>query len=206
MEENKNTNLEQAILEVAERLFLEKGFAMTSTTEIAKEAGCNQGLVHYYYRTKEKLFEEVFSKKAELFFSAFMNVENEELPFRGKLRRVIEVHFDMLMKNPRLPFLLINEFTTNPGRVLSVKEKIKNLPESVLAKMEKELKEEIRCGRIREIELVDLMLMIISLNGGLFIAKPIMGAIMGMGEEEWERLAKRRRDENVRIILQAVMR
>lgn len=110
----------------------------------------------------------------------------------------------MLMKNPRLPFLLINEFTTNPGRVLSVKEKIKNLPESVLAKMEKELKEEIRCGRIREIELVDLMLMIISLNGGLFIAKPIMGAIMGMGEEEWERLAKRRRDENVRIILQAV--
>ncbi|HPO55284.1 MAG TPA: TetR/AcrR family transcriptional regulator [Ignavibacteriaceae bacterium] len=204
MEENKNTNLEQAILEVAERLFLEKGFAMTSTTEIAKEAGCNQGLVHYYYRTKEKLFEEVFSKKAELFFSAFMNVENEELPFRGKLRRVIEVHFDMLMKNPRLPFLLINEFTTNPGRVLSVKEKIKNLPESVLAKMEKELKEEIRCGRIREIELVDLMLMIISLNGGLFIAKPIMGAIMGMGEEEWERLAKRRRDENVRIILQAV--
>jgi len=204
MEENKNTNLEQAILEVAERLFLEKGFAMTSTTEIAKEAGCNQGLVHYYYRTKEKLFEEVFSKKAELFFSAFMNVENEELPFRGKLRRVIEVHFDMLMKNARLPFLLINEFTTNPGRVLSVKEKIKNLPESVLAKMEKELKEEIRCGRIREIELVDLMLMIISLNGGLFIAKPIMGAIMGMGEEEWERLAKRRRDENVRIILQAV--
>jgi len=204
MEENKNTNLEQAILEVAERLFLEKGFAMTSTTEIAKEAGCNQGLVHYYYRTKEKLFEEVFSKKAELFFSAFMNVENEELPFRGNLRRVIEVHFDMLMKNPRLPFLLINEFTTNPGRVLSVKEKIKNLPESVLAKMEKELKEEIRCGRIREIELVDLMLMIISLNGGLFIAKPIMGAIMGMGEEEWERLAKRRRDENVRIILQAV--
>jgi len=204
MEENKNTNLEQGILEAAERLFLEKGFAMTSTTEIAKEAGCNQGLVHYYYRTKDKLFEEVFSKKAELFFSAFMNVENEELPFREKLRKVIEVHFDMLMKNPRLPFLLINEFTTNPGRVLSVKEKIKNLPESVLAKMEKELKEEIRCGRIREIELVDLMLMIISLNGGLFIAKPIMGAIMGMGEEEWERLAKRRRDENVRIILQAV--
>ena len=206
MEENKNTNLEQRILEAAERLFLEKGFAMTSTTEIAKEAGCNQGLVHYYYRTKEKLFEEVFSKKAELFFSAFMSVESEELPFAEKLRKVIGVHFDMLMKNPRLPFLLINEFTTNPGRILSVKEKIKNLPESLFAKMNNELKEEIRCGRIREIELVDLMLTIISLNGGLFIAKPILGAITGMGEEEWERMAKRRREENVRIILQAVMR
>ncbi|MHC1738491.1 MAG: TetR/AcrR family transcriptional regulator [Ignavibacteriaceae bacterium] len=206
MEINKNANLEQGILEAAERLFLEKGFAMTSTTEIAKEAGCNQGLVHYYYRTKEKLFEEVFSKKAELFFSAFMNVANEELPFVEKLRKLIGVHFDMLRKNPRLPFLLLNEFTTNPSRLLSVKEKIKKLPESVFAKMDKELREEIRCGRIREIELADLMITIISLNGGLFIAKPILSVITGMGEEEWERMAERRRDENIRIIVQTVMR
>ncbi|MBP6661652.1 MAG: helix-turn-helix transcriptional regulator, partial [Paludibacter sp.] len=46
------SSLEESILETAERLFLEKGFALTSTTEIAKAVGCNQALVHYYFRTK----------------------------------------------------------------------------------------------------------------------------------------------------------
>ena len=48
MDIKSDQSLEQTILEVAERLFLEKGFALTSTTEIAKEVGCNQALVHYY--------------------------------------------------------------------------------------------------------------------------------------------------------------
>ena len=48
-------NMEQIILEVAEELFLDKGYALTSTTEIAKKAGCNQALIHYYFRTKENL-------------------------------------------------------------------------------------------------------------------------------------------------------
>ena len=56
MEVKNNPTMEIVILETAERLFLEKGFGMTSTTEIAKEIGCNQALIHYYFRTKENLF------------------------------------------------------------------------------------------------------------------------------------------------------
>ena len=58
---NETEPMEQAILRAAERLFLDKGFALTSTTEIAREAGCNQALVHYYFRTKENLFSKRFS-------------------------------------------------------------------------------------------------------------------------------------------------
>ena len=53
---NKDNNMEQQILQCAEELFLEKGFSLVSTTDIAKKAGCNQALVHYYFRTKENLF------------------------------------------------------------------------------------------------------------------------------------------------------
>jgi AcrR family transcriptional regulator len=53
MDIKSEQNMEQAILETAERLFLEKGFAATSTTQIAKAVGCNQALVHYYFRTQE---------------------------------------------------------------------------------------------------------------------------------------------------------
>ena len=62
---DKNQNIEERILWVAERLFLEKGFSGTSTTEIAKAVGCNQALIHYYFRTKEKLFWDVFTPKMD---------------------------------------------------------------------------------------------------------------------------------------------
>ena len=63
MEVKENPTMEIQILETAEKLFLEKGFASTSTTEIAREVGCNQALVHYYFRTKENLFNTIFEQK-----------------------------------------------------------------------------------------------------------------------------------------------
>ena len=60
MDIKENLTMEEVILETAERLFLEKGFALTSTTEIAKAVGCNQALIHYYFRTKDNLFNTHF--------------------------------------------------------------------------------------------------------------------------------------------------
>jgi len=74
--------MEQTILEVAERLFLEKGFALTSTTEIAKEAGCNQALVHYYFRTKDNLFNTIFEQKFRMLFEhLYASQSLEDIPF-----------------------------------------------------------------------------------------------------------------------------
>jgi TetR/AcrR family transcriptional regulator len=105
---------EQVILNAAEQLFLEKGFALTSTVEITKKAQCNQALVHYYYRSKERLFQAVFKKRVILFLSSFLQISKENIPFEEKLKRTIELHFDMLRENPRLPFLLFNGLSTNP--------------------------------------------------------------------------------------------
>jgi len=87
MKTGKDSNTEQMILETAERLFLRKGYAMTSTTEIAREVGCNQALVHYYFRTKDRLFEAIFEKKVRLFVSTLLQVTHEEVPFEEKLKR-----------------------------------------------------------------------------------------------------------------------
>ena len=74
-------NMEEAILDAATRLFLQKGFKATSTTEIAREAGCNQALVHYYFRTKERLFEAIFQQKIKFFVGALLDIGEEDLPF-----------------------------------------------------------------------------------------------------------------------------
>ncbi|MDD4922908.1 MAG: TetR/AcrR family transcriptional regulator, partial [Bacteroidales bacterium] len=82
MTTKKENTTELAILDAAEELFLKSGYAKTSTVQIAKLAGCNQALVHYYYRSKENLFRQVFEKKAIMFASSVLQVaEVNSLPF-----------------------------------------------------------------------------------------------------------------------------
>ena len=195
-----DSSTEKKILDVAEELFLEKGFAMTSTVEIAKKAGCNQALVHYYYRTKDKLFEMVFEKKIKLFISTFLTTD-DSLSFEENLRRKIEAHFELLRKNPKIPFLLFNELLTNEKRLKSFVERIIEFPKALFAKLSSELQEEIKRGNIRPLEPIDLMLTIISLNVTLFLATPIFRGIAKFSEEELDAFYEKRKKENVRIIL-----
>lgn len=194
-------NTEEEILEVAEKLFLEKGFAMTSTTEIAKEVGCNQALVHYYYRSKEKLFAAIFEKKISLFLSALMRISDENLSFEEKLKIKIESHFDMLKANPQIPFLLFNELITNSKRLSSLKETLSILPKEAIEKIQIELQSEINKGKIRPMSVADLVITIVSLNVMLFVTQPIIEHIFSFSEEEYKQFVEHRKKENVRIIM-----
>ncbi|MCD8262058.1 MAG: TetR/AcrR family transcriptional regulator [Bacteroides sp.] len=83
----KEANTEQLLLEAAETEFLEKGYGKARTTEIAKRAGVNHAMLHYYFRTKEHLFEIVFRKKAALMSEVLSFSFNQDLPFLGKVNK-----------------------------------------------------------------------------------------------------------------------
>jgi AcrR family transcriptional regulator len=201
MEQKKDHDTERMILDAAERLFLEKGFAMTSTIEIAKEANCNQALVHYYFRSKENLFQSIFEKKIKILISNFEENSQKELTFEERVTRTIESHFEMVRANPKLPFLIFNELITNPSRLNSLKEKIIELPKAVLILLQNELRQEVKAGRVHPMEITDLILSIISLNVMLFLTSPIWKTITGMSDEDFEALVEHRKKEHVRIIL-----
>lgn len=193
---------EQIILEVAERLFLEKGFALTSTTEIAKEVGCNQALIHYYFRTKENLFNVIFEKKFKIFFQGIFEKRNMgNIQFTDKLKFVIESHFDLLRNNPRIPILILNELSRQPEQIKILREKLHEIPEQLFAELNTELQTEIANGRIREISLIDLITSIVSLNVALFVMMPVVEKILPLSETQKEQMIAHRRIENVEFIL-----
>lgn len=196
--------MEQNILDKAESLFLRKGFALTSTTEIAREAGCNQALIHYYFRTKEKLFEAVFKHKLKIFISSFLQIDEGAVSFEGKLQRTIETHFDMLYKNQNLPFLIINELITNPNRVSAIKEQVKGKIQTIFKQFEKEMDTEIQKGNIREITALNLFISILALNISVFLMKPMMTEALGMDENSFREFALKRKEENVITILNSL--
>ncbi len=201
---NKDQNMEKAILDAAERLFLERGYAMVSTTQIAKEVGCNQALVHYYFRTKERLFEEIFAQKLKTFFSVIFKTHDENLPFVEKLRRTIGAHFDMLQANPKLPFLVINELTTNPERIDHLKASLGETIDLVHSPFQQELDAEIEAGRIRPITIPDIIYMMVSLNAMAFIAAPMMKKILFLNEDFFNQMLQHRKQENIRVILNSL--
>lgn len=193
-------NMEQIILEVAEELFLDKGYALTSTTEIAKKAGCNQALIHYYFRTKENLFQKLFEAKFIQFATAIDPSKFRGLPFEEKLKFVISNHIEMVAKNKKLPFLILSEINTNPERFSNVALKIKELSFPILIELTNDLDNEIKAGRIRQIDPIQLLINIVSLNVFMFLAKPIVEKVAGLNNENFKEFVEARKVEVFEVI------
>ena len=204
MEQTREQSMESIILETAERLFLDKGFALTSTTEIAREAGCNQALVHYYFRTKEQLFIRIFEEKIKIFAGAFFSIDEKPGTFLEKLTRKIEAHFDIIAQNPKIPFLIINEITTNPQRIKALHQSIGEYPASIIRKVNEELEEAIAQGEVRPITVLDLILTVLSLNVLPQLLRPILEEVMPLPPEEVQKLIARRKEENVKLIINSL--
>jgi TetR/AcrR family transcriptional regulator len=202
MDIKNDLSMEQTILEVAEKLFLEKGFTLTSTTEIARVAGCNQALVHYYFRTKDNLFNTIFEKKFRMLFEHLYASQNfGNISFTEKVRHAVESHFDLLTNNPKLPLLVATELSRLPENLKNLRNKLQAVPFELFTRLNNELQQEIAEGRARQIELIDIIITMVTLNAGLFMLLPIANGILQLDEEHTKELLAHRRNENVQVIL-----
>lgn len=204
MPSNDELTTEQAIMEAAEVLFMENGYARTSTTAIAKRAGCNQALVHYYYRSKENLFGLVFRKKITVFMAFFLEVSNEDMPFEQKLTKRITAHFEMIRANERLPVMFFNEIATNSELAKKVLENFSDLPFPVIMQLQSELDAEYAAGRICKTQATDLVYNIFSMNLIAFLTKPLVQMFTQSSDEDMEKLLDERRDSNIQTILKSL--
>ncbi|MDY0097806.1 MAG: TetR/AcrR family transcriptional regulator [Bacteroidales bacterium] len=108
---------EDRIFESATEIFIEKGMDGARMQDIANHAGINKALLHYYYRSKEHLFEAVFEKMANVMFSRFAPVFDENASIEDKIRFFFREHISFLQKNPLLPAFILNEINRNPARI-----------------------------------------------------------------------------------------
>ena len=108
---------EEKIFEAATDVFVEKGLDGARMQDIATHAGINKALLHYYFRTKDKLFEKVFEKIAGKMLSKFAPVFDENLSLEDKIRFFIKTHIEFMHDNPALPAFVLNEVNRNPARI-----------------------------------------------------------------------------------------
>lgn len=196
--------MESLILKVAEDLFMDKGFNGVSTTEIAQKVGCNQALIHYYYRTKANLFQKVFENKLRYLVSQFDITDESEEDFEERLSNRISKHYEILKQNPKLPIFILNEINNNSESIRWLKEAFKNNIPSFIVKFQKELDEEVKSNRIREVNAMDLILNIISLNVFMFISLPIVEYVFNSQNESVDQFVENRKKEIIQTILNSI--
>ncbi len=95
-----------AILDAAEQVFLAKGFAETSTAEIARLAGVTKSLIHHHFGSKESLWDEVKLRRFSVYSSQQMALLEEQAPSAELLRESMRMYFRFLRANPQLVRLL----------------------------------------------------------------------------------------------------
>ena len=96
---------EQAILAAAEQEFLAKGFDGARTTSIAAAAGVTHAMLHYYFRTKENIFERILDEKLRLMGESVLAAFGDPaLPFLERIQEGLSRHFDFTAANPPCRF------------------------------------------------------------------------------------------------------
>jgi len=113
--ETKKDSTEDKILEAAKNVFVAKGMEGARMQEIADEAGINKALLHYYFRSKERLFEAIFSEIIKFAFPKITRIAQSDEPFVTKLEQVVDAYVDLLIKHPFIPGFVMKELNRDPS-------------------------------------------------------------------------------------------
>lgn len=199
-----DNNTEQAILEAAGKVFTQKGYAAARMEDIAKEAGINRALLHYYFRSKDKMFDIVFEKRFIEFFSGFAGILMGNMGLFDKIRNLVSYEIGMIAEHPDLPLFIIGELSLNPqrliNRVAQTGAPVKMIPQV----FEKDVQLEISKGSIHPIDGSQLLINVLSLCVFPFIARPMLQFVIGMDEAAFFEMIEKRKVEVADFILASI--
>lgn len=199
---NQHPDTEQLILQAAEDEFLNKGFNGARTTAIAEKAGVTHAMLHYYFRTKERLFDKVLeAKTSEMRGVMFGFIDNKTVPLSERIEKSMRRHFEYLLRNPRLPLFIINELSRNDNKVLKHLQINKEATDRILMSLQDAIDTAAKNGECRKANAQSLLLDIIALNVFSFIGAPLLNCVFPDIANRGETFLCDRLEENIRTIL-----
>lgn len=190
---------EEKIQKAAIEVFIEKGKAGARMQDIADKAGINKAMLHYYFRSKQKLFELVFEDKLHELFKTFQIILESDLTFDEKIRKFVSSEIELISKYPILPMFILNEVGKHP-EILN--EKFSNFgPKIFISHFEILVKNEIESGKIRNVDYRQLLMNLMSLCIYPFLAKPVIQNVMDMSDAQFNEVIETRKKEVSQMIL-----
>lgn len=191
---------EQRILDAARAVFLKRGTAGARMQEIAREAGVNQALLHYYFRSKERLSAAVLQQVASRIFPALVQTVAADLSLDEKIERLVTIYIDTLSQNLFVPGYLLSEAHHDPDRIEkllsgAIGSTPRNIAPLLLKNLDRQIDERVREGTMRPIKAQQFIINLISLCVFPFAARPMLRIVFGMDDAAFLRFVQERKKE-----------
>ena len=197
----KEDNTEHRILEAAKKVFLKKGMAGARMQDIADEAGINKAMLHYYFRSKEKLFAKIFSELAQYFFPKLVMIfESKENLFK-KIEMFVSEYIDQMKQMPYLPIFVLNEVNRQPEALIK---KMMGGRRPPVKKFIDNVSSEIKKGTIKPVNPLQLLLNIISLCIFPFAGRPMFQLLADVDKTMFDKMLEERKKEVPKFIIDAI--
>lgn len=171
-------NTEEKIIKAATEIFVQKGRHGAKMQEIADKAGINKAMLHYYFRSKEKLYAHIFEKVFVKNFGELHGLFSPEIPFFEALKNFTDQYIDKIDKNPNIPLFIIRELGEGAETAINILQNALRRGEFQLPEAFKE--SFIKAAANNEIRSVDPLQFIVSVIGMcvyFFIAEPIFSNV-----------------------------
>lgn len=177
--------MENKIIDAARAVFIEKGYSETSMSEIAARVGINRPGLHYYFRTKDKMFQAVFgnivSSVVPKVFEALMQREKS---IAERIECIVDAYYKLFLENPRLPMFMLRELNRDPELLINTISSLNvvDLMQNAFASLQEEMNE----GKLQKVPLQILFYNFYSLLTFPLLTKDISNIVFKKSEEEFK--------------------
>ncbi|QMU28014.1 TetR/AcrR family transcriptional regulator [Adhaeribacter radiodurans] len=201
VKKEKDQTTEQRILQAAKTVFIHKGMAGARMQDIADEAGINKAMLHYYFRSKEKLFEVIFREAVGRFLPKLNAIIAMDCNLFEKIQIFCREYINVLSENPYIPLFVVNEANKQSHDFLST---MMGNQKPNLHALINQIEEEVKQGIINPISPAQLLLNMMSMCIFPFLGRPIWNFLSGMDELQFNFLMHQRKEEVADFIINSI--
>lgn len=177
------------LLQVASKIFFEKGFHGAKMQEIADQAGLNKAMLHYYFKSKQQLFDAVFEQAIQTLFPALKRLFEAPIPLKEKVSLFVDEYTELLTNHAHIPIFILSELRMNPQKV---EEMAQGKPFQVEILFQ-QIQTEIEAGKIPSIDPPQFVLHLLSMCVFPFISGPIWKGFFSMNDAQQQDFFKKRK-------------
>jgi AcrR family transcriptional regulator len=201
---NFNPETEIKIKKAAKEIFLQYGKDGARMQMIAQRAGVNKALLHYYFRSKERLFYEIL-KDSILDLFVFLDNIPPEVSFKNFLWSFIDAHIDFVRKHHQLVMFLLWEFRKNKKHIKElISEMQSTFPIHPRELLWNRIQQAVRQGEIQPVDPNHLIFNLLGLDILPFVVQPIFQMVFELQDEQYEELLNQRKEQVFSFVWNAI--
>lgn len=196
----KTEDLEVRIVEVAKHVFIQKGYAAATMSDVATEVGIGRTALHYYFRTKDILFEAILGQLLSSLLPNIDRILDEESTILAKMPKIIDCYMKVVRANPLFPGFVIGELKRDPEHLFQTIARNPHTFQPVL-RLRKQIEDEMEQGVIKQLPIVDVLMTVVSLVVfPILVRQPLISTLMDNDPQQFEAYMDRRRDLIVEVV------